>query len=362
MPADADLRAITLLEAVRLRPAMYLGSTDRHGLHCLINDLIENAVCAHRFGTTQTVACTRHSDRAVTVEYDGDGVSVTPAAVFGGKSYLETVFTQNFAGGVSTKSAYDRHSCHYVGLFTAPALGEMCEVESRIDGKAWRMRFAEGKMVEPLACVGPTVASGLRIRFRPDPQIFKEVQIDGSELRRRLRECAALVPGLKIVFHDEALGHEDEFQFPDGALVLLRDLLPSTGAILEKPLRVQAHSNGIRLDFAVQYVADGATHVDSYVNLGPTPLQGTHVRGCLLGLKEAISGVALRRVQSGLRAVISVDLPSAQFEGPTKEKLANHEIEQWCQSTVAMALLAQLGQTSGQVERLLSHLQQAESI
>lgn len=362
---EADIKLITARESIRLRPNMYLGSVEQEGLHNLVGELIDSAVASHRYDSATTITCTLHQDGSISIIHDGTGV---PVDVINEKSALEVLFTNLHAGGTQRRSpAYDST----YGFVVAAALCNRCEVESRIDGHAWRIVFSEGSVVEPLVRIGATSESGLRIRFLPDPTIFDSARFDGIRLRRDLRECAALVPGIRIAFRDEMLGHDDEFCFPDGVQTLLQDLLPGTAAVLTKPLHVRARLNDIHLEFAAQYITDGETVVESYVNLRRTQEHGTHVSGSLTGLKTAVqqipqiprrehaAKITRRQSQSGLRAIVALELPHPQFEGAARTKLINAEMKNWCETTVLIGLSAQFHEGWLDAQRLLTHFQPA---
>ncbi len=342
------IKAVSGLEHVRLRPAMYIGDVGERGLHHLIWEILDNAVDEAMAGYARNISVTIHRDNSVTVEDDGRGipVDVHPET---GKPAVEMVFTMLGAGGKFEKKVY-RYSggLHGVGASVVNALSEWMVVEVYRDGKIYRIAFRRGEVVEPLRVVGETRKRGTRVSFKPDPEIFETTTIKFDIVERRIRELAYLNPEVRFELIDERLEKHLVFKFDKGIEELVRYLNEGKEPLFKEIIRIQGEKEGVIVDVAFQYVRDYKERIESFVNNIKTIEGGTHVTGFRSGLSKAVirmaQGLKLSKdlkksftgedVREGLTAVISCKVPNPQFEGQTKTKLGNQNVKNIVESLV----------------------------
>jgi DNA gyrase subunit B len=344
----AQIKILKGLEAVRRRPAMYVGSTDQRGLHHLLYEVVDNSVDEALAGFCNTVDVVVHKDNAVTVTDNGRGIPVKkhPTAR---KSALEIVMTELHAGGKFDHKVYKvAGGLHGVGVSVVNALSERCDVEVRRDGGVWRQTYERGKPKGAVKKVGRAKSTGTKTTFHPDPQIFETVEMDYDTIAHRLRELAFLNAGLKIKLSEEAHGREEVFQYKGGLKAFVEYLNRARTPVSRPVLVVAGERDGVVVEAGIQYHDGYNESVHTYANNINTTEGGTHLTGFRAALTNAINesaaknklikdngpGITGEDVREGLTAVLSVKLPSPQFEGQTKTKLGNSEMKGITQSVV----------------------------
>jgi len=333
------IQVLSGIEAVRKRPAMYIGDTSLFGLHHLVYEVVDNSIDEAMAGFCTEISVTVHKQGAVTVVDNGRGIP-TDIHQTEKRPALEVVMTVLHAGGKFDKKAYRvSGGLHGVGVSVVNALSEWLEVEVRRDGKVWHQRYEKGKPVSPVTVVGKTQQTGTKVTFRPDSDIFETTEFDNAILASRLRELAFLNAGVRITFGDERTGLKEEYRF-DGGLVSFVEYLNQNKKPLFAPpcyFRKTDEAEG-EVEIAFQYNDGYSESLFSFANNVNTKEGGTHVTGFRAGLTRAIneygrkygflsdmtlSGEDLRE---GLTAVVSVKVIEPQFEGQTKTKLGNTSI------------------------------------
>jgi len=326
------------LEAVRKRPAMYIGSTDIRGLHHLVYEVIDNSIDEAMAGYCDTIKVILHMDNSCTVTDNGRGIPVdihpkekVPA--------VQLAMTTLHAGGKFDNDSYKvSGGLHGVGVSCVNALSEFMETTVRRDGKTYRMKFERGHVSHELEEIGPSTATGTTQRFRPDEEIFEVNQFEYDVLRKRFRELAYLNSGLEIEFKDERSGNAESFRFDGGIKQYVEDInqnLTTLGEIVHG----MGESENMIVEFALQYTSSYKENTYTFANNIRTIEGGTHLAGYKTALTRAINNYVQNAdlpkklvkkltgddVREGLTSVISVKLPDPQFEGQTKTKLGNSE-------------------------------------
>ena len=335
------IKAVSGLEHVRLRPAMYIGDTGERGLHHLIWEILDNAVDEAMAGYAKNISVIVHSDNSVTVEDDGRGIPVDIHPEIG-KPGVEVVFTMLGAGGKFEKKVYKYSGgLHGVGASVVNALSEWTVVEVYRDGKIYRIEFRRGEVVKPLRVVGETKKRGTKVSFKPDPEIFETTEIKFDIVERRVRELAYLNPGVKFELIDERLDKHVIYNFDRGIEELVAYLNQGKEPLFNEIVRIQGEKDGVIVDIAFQYVKDYKERIESFVNNIKTVEGGTHVTGFRSGLSKAVirmaQGLKLSKdlkntftgedLREGLTAVVACKVPEPQFEGQTKAKLGNQNVK-----------------------------------
>jgi DNA gyrase subunit B len=352
MSADytaSDIKVLEGLEAVRKRPAMYIGDTGAYGLHHLVYEAVDNAVDEALAGECDSVKVILHSDGSVSIGDNGRGIPVDTHKETG-KSAAEVVLTVLHAGGKFEHSAYKvSGGLHGVGISVVNALSEWLEVEIRRDGRVWTQRYEKGGVpTGPLTAGEKTQKTGTIIKFKPDAGIFETTDFSFDTLSNRLRELAFLNRGLKIVIEDERDGRRNTFFFKGGIVEFVKHLNQNKTPIHPKVMFFEGKKGDIEVEVALQYNDGYQESVFSFANNINTREGGTHLTGfraALTGqlstyaekngyLKNFKSGVTGDDVREGLCAVVSVRLPEPQFEGQTKAKLGNTDIKGLVQQVV----------------------------
>jgi DNA gyrase subunit B len=345
----SDIRVLEGLEAVRKRPAMYIGDTGAYGLHHLVYEAVDNAVDEALAGHCDSIKVILHSDGSVSIGDNGRGIPVDIHKDTG-KPAAEVVLTVLHAGGKFEHSAYKvSGGLHGVGISVVNALSEWLEVEIRRGGQTWTQRYEKGGVpVGPLTAGEPTRKQGTIIRFKPDATIFEEVTFSFDTLSNRLRELAFLNKGLKIVIEDERDLRSHTFLYRGGIVEFVKHLNQNKTPIHPKVLYFEGRKGDIEVEVALQYNDGYQESVFSFANNINTREGGTHLTGfraALTGqlstyaqnhgfLKNFKGGITGDDVREGLCAVVSVRLPEPQFEGQTKAKLGNTDIKGLVQQVV----------------------------
>ena len=341
-----DAGSIQILEglaAVRKRPAMFIGDVSVRGLHHLVFEAVDNSIDEAMEGYCTHVDVTVHLDNSVSVVDDGRGIPVDNHPKYRNKSALEIVMTVLHSGGKFDAASYKvSGGLHGVGISCTNALSEWLEAEVKRDGFVHFMSFKRGVPDGPLEERGRTKATGTRITFMPDPEIFEERNFNAELLLNRLRELAFLNKGIRIAFTDERTDDEPVvMQYKGGILEYVAWLNRNKEALHRKPIYLEAEKDDIQCEVAIQYTTAYAETVASFANNINTHEGGTHLSGFRAALtkcvndyakksnlfKKAESSISGDDTREGLTAIISVRLRNPQFEGQTKMKLGNSEVQ-----------------------------------
>jgi len=335
-----DIKVLGGFEAVRLRPAMYIGSTSAQGLHHLVYEVVDNSVDEAIAGYCKNIKVTIHMDDSITVVDDGRGIP-TDIHEETGISAAEVVLTTLHAGGKFDNSIYKvSGGLHGVGVSCVNALSESLDLEIHRDGKMYVQKYERGVPLAPLAVVGETKRRGTTVHFKPDPDIFETTIFDFDVLANRLRETAFLNRDLKIVLEDERSDATNIFHFKDGLLDFV-NYLNSKKKTLHPPVYFKKQKGDVVVECVLQYNTSYSESLFSFANNINTHDGGTHVVGFRKALTRTINAYAKDKgflknfklpiqgddCKEGLCAVLSVLLPNPQFEGQTKGKLGNSEIQ-----------------------------------
>jgi len=340
----ASIKVLGDLEAVRKRPAMYIGSTGAMGLHHLVWEVVDNSVDEALAGYCDRIDVVVHSDDSVTVIDNGRGIPVDLHKEEG-RSAAEVVMTVLHAGGKFDTNSYKvSGGLHGVGVSVVNALSERLELEIWRDGYTWEQSYEHGKPVQDLKRAGKTERRGTKITFLPDAKILDTIDFNYDTLAQRLRELSFLNKGLTIRLKDERTNKQAEFHYHGGIAEFIKHLNKNKEVLHPTPIYAEADRDNVHMEFALQYNDGYAETVFSFANNINTVDGGTHLSGFRSALTRAINQYGQNQglfkdvkenlqgedVREGLVAVISVKLPQPQFEGQTKGKL-NSDI----QSTVA---------------------------
>jgi DNA gyrase subunit B len=345
----SDIKVLEGLEAVRKRPAMYIGDTGTYGLHHLVYEVVDNSVDEALAGYCDSIKVILHSDGSCSVGDNGRGIPVDIHRETG-RPAAEVVLTTLHAGGKFGHSAYKvSGGLHGVGVSVVNALSEWLEVEIRREGRVWTQRFENGGIpVTDLTPGEKTTKHGTIIRFKPDPKIFEDTTFSFDTLSNRLRELAFLTKGLKIVIEDERDGRSHTFLYRGGIVEFVKHLNQNKTPIHPKVLYFEGRRGDTEVEVALQYNDGYQEAVFSFANNINTREGGTHLTGFRAALTSRIAsyaeahgflkgfkgGIAGEDVREGLTAVVSVRLPEPQFEGQTKAKLGNTDVKGLVQQIV----------------------------
>jgi DNA gyrase subunit B len=352
------------LEAVRKRPGMYIGSTSGRGLHHLVYEVVDNSIDEALAGFCDRIDVTIHEDNAITVTDNGRGIPVDlhkTEKIPG----LEVAMTMLHAGGKFDKSTYKvSGGLHGVGVSVVNALSERLDVWVWRDGHEHHMAFERGVTAQKLEITGKAgKRTGTRVYFRPDQQIFTETRFDYATVATRLRELAFLNRGILLVVRDERAdsAREETFQYRDGLRQFVEHLRGNRKPLHPKPIAFETSKDDVEIDVALQYDDGYAENTFSFVNNINTHEGGTHLTGFKAALTRVINEVAKTKgllkkesfsltgddVREGLTSVIHVKVKEPQFEGQTKTKLGNSEVEGIVRQVVYENLFNYLMETPG---------------
>ncbi|MDY6029348.1 MAG: DNA topoisomerase (ATP-hydrolyzing) subunit B [Acidaminococcaceae bacterium] len=329
------------LEAVRKRPAMYIGSTSARGLHHLVYEVIDNSIDEALAGFCSEIEVTIHEDNSITVNDNGRGIPVDIMKKEN-KPAVEVIMTVLHAGGKFGDGGYKvSGGLHGVGVTCVNALSEHMEVEVRRDGKCYGIEFAVGKTVKPLYEKGTASATGTTVHFKPDRTIFTETDYSYETLRLRIRELAFLNKGITISLKDERPeGKHEVFHFAGGIVEFVNFVNSNKDKINDTPIYLEGEKNGVIVELAMQYCDIYSENIFTYVNNINTEEGGTHLSGFRKALTRTVNNYAKKGnflkenedalsgedVREGLTAVLSLKIPNPQFESQTKIKLGNSEV------------------------------------
>jgi len=345
------------LEAVRKRPAMYIGSTGLAGLHHLVYEVVDNSVDEAMAGYCTKIEVIVHYDNSVTVSDDGRGIPVEQHKQQN-KSALEVVMTTLHAGGKFSKDSYRvSGGLHGVGVSVVNFLSETAEVEVYRDGKIHSQSYRRGLPQGPVKILGKTKKSGTRVIFKPDAEVFETTDFNFDTLSKRFRELAFLNKGLIISITDERSDKSHLFQYKGGIVEFVKHINQVKNVIHNKPIYIEKEkevearggkNESISIELAIQYNDGYQENVFSFANNINTTEGGSHMIGFRSALTRTINSYARKNnlikkatvsisaddVREGLTAVISVKLTDPQFEGQTKTKLGNSEVKGIVESIV----------------------------
>ncbi|MFR9276066.1 DNA topoisomerase (ATP-hydrolyzing) subunit B [Finegoldia magna] len=328
------------LEPVRVRPGMYIGSTDEKGLHHLVYEVVDNSIDEALAGVCDLIKVTIKKDNSIIVEDDGSGIPVETHPKTG-KSTLETVLTVLHAGGKFSNDAYQYSGgLHGVGVSCVNALSTYLIARVKRDGKMYEQRFEKGKTVTGLTVVKEHVrGTGTTIEFLPDDTIFETLNFDRNVLAKRFREMAFLNKGVKIEFSDERDGYKELFHYEGGIKSFVEYINKSKKPLDHEVMYIEGEKDTTKVEIAMQYTESYNETIVSFTNNIKTVDGGTHVVGFKSALTRALNDYARNKnilkekddnlsgddVREGITAVVSVKLNNPQFEGQTKGKLGNSE-------------------------------------
>ena len=328
------------LEPVRVRPGMYIGSTDEKGLHHLVYEVVDNSIDEALAGVCDLIKVTIKKDNSVIVEDDGSGIPVETHPKTG-KSTLETVLTVLHAGGKFSNDAYQYSGgLHGVGVSCVNALSTYLIARVKRDGKMYEQRFEKGKTVTELTVIKENVrGTGTSIEFMPDNTIFETLNFDKNVLAKRFREMAFLNKGVKIEFADEREGYKELFHYEGGIKSFVEYINKSKKPLDHEVMYIEGEKDTTKVEIAMQYTESYNETIVSFTNNIKTVDGGTHVVGFKSALTRALNDYARNKnilkekddnlsgddVREGITAVVSVKLNNPQFEGQTKGKLGNSE-------------------------------------
>jgi DNA gyrase subunit B len=338
----SDIKVLEGLEAVRKRPAMYIGSTDIRGLHHLVYEVVDNSVDEALAGFCTLINVTITRDNGIQVEDNGRGIP-TEKHPTEGVGTVEVVMTKLHAGGKFNHDTYKVSAgLHGVGVSCVNALASHLKVTVHRNGKAFEQNFRRGAAVDPGAEVGDSDKRGTTVFFQPDPEIFSELEYNFDTLSSRLRELAFLNKGLTITIRDEREENKfHEFCFPGGISAFIEYMDHNKKPLTEKPIHILREQDNVPVEIAFRYNEGYTESMFSFVNNVNTVDGGTHVVGFKAALTRVINAKAREflskknsdidltgeDVREGLTAVVSVKLFDPQFEGQTKHKLGNSEVK-----------------------------------
>ncbi len=335
------IKVLEGLEAVRQRPAMYIGSTGASGLHHLVYEVVDNSIDEALAGFCDTINVTIHIDQSVTVIDNGRGIPVDMHE--SGRSAAEVVMTVLHAGGKFDNDSYKvSGGLHGVGVSVVNALSETLDLEIWRNGLVYRQTYDRGKPQADLEISGKTKKRGTKITFLPDAQVFETLEFSFDTLAQRLRELAFLNPGVAITFDDErGDGRSHRFEYGGGIREFVTHLNRNKTGVTDEPIYMRGERDGIDAEIALQW-NDGYTEtLYSFANNINTHEGGTHLSGFRAALTRTVNSYAAKNnltkdlkesisgddIREGLTAVISVKIPHPQFEGQTKTKLGNTEVK-----------------------------------
>jgi DNA gyrase subunit B len=347
----SSIKVLEGLEGVRRRPAMYIGSTGKEGLHHLVYEVVDNSVDECLAGVCTTIKVTINKDGSVTVEDNGRGMPVDLHPVYK-KSAMEIIVTKLHAGGKFDKKSYMiSGGLHGVGISVVAALSKKMRVEVKRGGKIHMQEYKIGVPQSDVKVIGKCgdSSTGTTVTFFPDDNIFSTVNFDYNILAARFREIAFLNAGLKIILEDEIKEKKEDFHFQGGLEEFVKWINRSREQ-LHKPIYFKRNMDHTVIEIALQYTDSYQENIFSFVNTINTVEGGTHVSGFKTALTRVINDYVKKKgilknadldgddVREGLTAIISARIPEPQFEGQTKTKLGNSEVKGWVDSAVTSAL------------------------
>ena len=371
---ESSIQVLEGIQAVRKRPAMYIGDTGVAGLHHLVYEVVDNAIDEAMAGFCDEISVRLGADGSCTVQDNGRGIPVGPMAHpnpdINGKPAVEICMTILHAGGKFDRRSYKvSGGLHGVGVSVVNALSVELRVQIRQSGKVYEIGFARGATVTPLRVIGESADSGTRIRFKPDPAIFEDCEFRYETLRSRLRELAYLNEKVRIQLIDERTGNEDDFYFEDGLRQFIEHVNEGKEPLHKKVIVIRANEQEQRLiaEIALQWNDGYSENVSCFANNIRNIDGGTHLSGFRSALTRTLNAYARREnlvkgelavagedFREGLTAVISVKVPDPQFEAQTKVRLMNPEVQSFVEQTINEQLTTFLEENPADAKRIVT--------
>jgi DNA gyrase subunit B len=362
-----QIQVLEGLEPVRRRPGMYIGSTDSRGLHHLVEELVDNSVDEAMAGECDRIVLTLHADGSVSVADNGRGIPVGMHPTEH-RSSLEVVLTVLHAGGKFGGGGYKvSGGLHGVGLSVVNALSEKLQVWVYREGKEHFQEYVRGAPQGPVEVLGKSTRRGTVVRFWPDGQVFPDTSFDRDQILHRMREMAFLNKRLTLVNEDEELGYSFTYYFEGGILSFVRHLNHGKGLVNQVPFYVDRQVDSTQIEVALQYNSTFVENVLSFANNIHTAEGGSHMTGFRAALTNALNRYARKAsllkdsdpnltgedVREGLTAVVSVKLLEPQFEGQTKTKLGNAEVQGQVSAVLTDGLTQYLDENPSEGRRII---------
>ncbi len=366
-----DIQVLEGLEPVRKRPGMYIGGVGSAGLHHLVWEIFDNSVDEAMNGHASEIIVTLHKDgQSVTVTDNGRGVPVDMNAKLK-KPALEIVYTVLHAGGKFEQGNYKTSGgLHGVGASVVNALSSKLVVNVKRDGSEWQMEFKVGKPTGKLTKVGPARGTGTTVFFKPDPTIFPRIDFSADTIRERLEIAAFLHRGLKVRFNDEHGGQKYDYVHPEGVVDYVRQLTKASQrkAVHEPPFTI-VKDGDTRIEATFLWTESTEESLKSFVNGIPTGSGGTHENGLRAGVAKAVRNyidthnlqprgvnMTVEDIREGMLGVLSVFIAEPQFQGQTKDRLNNPEVQSWVDGAVRPALEQWLNSNRSVAEQIVARI------
>ncbi|MCL6638583.1 MAG: DNA topoisomerase (ATP-hydrolyzing) subunit B [Firmicutes bacterium] len=361
-----EIQVLEGLEAVRRRPGMYIGSTSARGLHHLVYEVVDNSIDEAMAGYCDRIEVAINGDGSVTVTDNGRGIPVDihPKT---GRPAVEVALTMLHAGGKFGGGGYKvSGGLHGVGVSVVNALSVHLEVEVRRDGHVHHQAYSRGVPLTDLKVTGKSKSTGTKVTFKPDPEIFEELDFSFDTLAQRLRELSFLNMGVKITLRDRRTGQEAVFQHDGGIRDFVKHLNKNKTPLHSKPIYLKKQRDDVMVEIALQYTDAYVENILSYANNINTVDGGTHEAGFKAALTRVINDYGRKYnilknggnlsgedIREGLTAVVSVKVPEPQFEGQTKTKLGNSEVRSIVDSVMGEGLSTYLEENPSVARRIL---------
>lgn len=366
-----DIQVLEGLEPVRKRPGMYIGGVGSAGLHHLVWEIVDNSVDEAMNGHAKEITVTLHEDgSSITVIDDGRGIPVDKHPTHK-KTALELIFSTLHAGGKFEQGNYKTSGgLHGVGASVVNALSTKLVAHVKRGGAEWAMEFRRGQPVGTLKKVGPARGSGTTVFFQPDPTIFPRTDFDPGVIRERLEIASYLHRGVKVRFVDEARRTDETFKHDQGIIDFLKKIVGERGhrPIHEAPFTL-IKENGAKIELALEWTESTDEHVRSYVNGIPTGSGGTHENGLRSAVGKAVRNfiethnlsprgvtITAEDIREGFTSVLSVYVAEPQFQGQTKDRLNNPELQGYVDQAVRPALEQWLNSNRSVAEQIVARI------
>ncbi len=368
-----NIHVLKGLEAVRKRPAMYIGDVSSRGLHHLVYEVVDNSIDEAMGGYCTRIDVAINKDGSVIVEDNGRGIP-TEIHQSEGRSALEVVMTVLHAGGKFDKSSYKvSGGLHGVGVSVVNALSKWLEVESYRDGHVYYQKYNRGEPEEPVKVIGKTNKRGTKVRFLPDDKIFKKTSFKFDTLAERLRELAFLNKDIQITLRDENEKQEETFHYEGGIIEFVKYIDDKRKSLIKKPIYITGEMDNTPVEVALQYNDAYSDNIFTYVNNINTHEGGTHLVGFKAALTRTLNNYAYKAnlvknkkislqgddFREGLTAVLSVKVAEPQFEGQTKTKLGNSETKSIAETIVGENLRLWLEDNPNEAKKIIEKCMRA---
>jgi DNA gyrase subunit B len=365
--SESSIKVLEGLEAVRKRPAMYIGDTAARGLHHLVNEVVDNAIDEALAGFCDTIQVTINTDGSVSISDNGRGIPIGPHPVKK-VSTLQVVMCMLHAGGKFDKQTYKvSGGLHGVGVSVVNALSEWLEVETHRDGRVYTQRYARGVPQTDVIAGGKARSAGTIVTFLPDNEIFKQRDFRFEMLEDRLRELAYLNKSIRITLRDKRDGAEEQYYFKGGLKDFVRYIDANRTSLMKDPVAIEGERDGTPVELAFQYNDSYTENIFTYVNNINTHEGGSHLVGFKTALTRSLNNYAFKNglikegklgitgddFREGLTAVLSVKVAEPQFEGQTKTKLGNSETKSIVETIIGEQLSLHLEQNPGVAKRII---------